>query len=512
MSVINDDIDFRALSQDKWEDLCFDILFYEYPGLKRVDGSGGDGGVDAYVGEFSNPDIIFQFKHFKNSFGKPQKREVARSFNVAAAHGLSHWILVCSENPTPAMQVWLDEFKSEHGDVKIEYILGSEMRARVINRPKVRKQYFPNIQDTLEGLSSEEPHDPLAAAARDIRVYNDVLLDDRFKATVATDGDTETVVYSLKPWVKEPVPAFRLRAKTLQGAEAIERLVKEGCPLALSTDDVDFISLIDPSMHNAEIAEIKAFCLMPPHPASLRLFAGDDQARSYPLHVELRTIREGSEVRVRSNAEQNSSPITIEMAFRKTTPLQHCAVSISPRFIGKSVRQAARGARFLKRLFETKLLGIAEEDSDFEDVSFTTLDGFSDDLSWCLLGDLFNAIDAICRLFDINPIVTDAIDDPDFVSSMLEFGGKLLRNGEEIDGSISFGLSEENPDLREKAISHEQICVVVDQVWHGNVFGVACDADMRITANGLLELIESEQGDRFKVKGSYCHLIRTATS
>ena len=401
------------------------------------------------------------------------------------------------------MQAWLDEFKSGHGDVKIEYILGSEMRARVINHPKVRKQYFPNIQDTLESLSSEEPHDPLAAAARDVRVYNDVLLDDRFKATVVTDGDMETVVYSLKPWVKEPVSAVRLRAKTLQGAEAIERLVKEGSPLALSTDDIDFISLIDPSMHNAEIVEIKAFCLMPPHPASLRLFAGDDQARSYPLRVELRTIREGSEVRVRSNAEQSSSPIVIEMTFRKATPIEHCAVSISPRFIGKSVRQAARGARFLRRLFETKLLGIAEEDSDFEDASFTTLDGFSDDLSWRLLGDLFDAIDAICRLFDISPVVTDDINNPEFVSSMIEFGNKLLRRGEETDGSISFGIAEENVDLTNFALARERISLVIDQRWYGNVFGAHCEADMRIVAEGVLELAEPEPTSRFKITGTY---------
>lgn len=512
LSVISDDISFRALSQDQWENLCFDTLFYDYPGLKRVDGSGGDGGVDAYVGEFSNPEIVFQFKHFKNSFGKPQKREIEKSFNAASvAHSLSHWILACSENPTPAMQAWLDEFKVEHEDVEIEYILGSEMRARVINHPKVRKQYFPNIQDTLESLSSETPHDPLAAVARDVRVYNDVLLDDRFKATIITDGETETVVYSLKPWVREPVPAVTLRAKTFEGAEAIERLIKEGSPLALSMDDVDFISLIDPSMHGAEIVAVKGFCQVPANPASLRLFAGDDPTKSYPLHIELRTIREGSEVRVRSNAGQDSALVTIEMTFRKTMPLHRCSVSLTPRLIGKTVRQAARGARFLRRLSETKLLGIAEENSDFEDASFTTLGDFSADLLWCYLGDLFDSIDAICRLFDINPIVTNTIDDPAFASSMLEFGAKVLRNGKEIDGSISFGLNEESPDLREKAIAHEQICVVIDQVWHGVVFGVACDAEMRTTAKGLLELVELDQGgDRFRVKGTYCHFIQTA--
>ncbi|MEF2593253.1 MAG: restriction endonuclease [Eggerthellaceae bacterium] len=207
MTVINDDIDFRALSQSQWEELCFLILIHEYPGLKRVDGSGGDGGIDAYVGEFSAPKIVFQFKHFKNNFGAPQKRQVKESFSkTSTRHEVIHWILVCSEDPTPKMQIWLDEFKAEHRGVKIEFIFGSEMKAKVIDLPKVRKQYFPNIQDSLESLHSEKAHDPLAAAARNVKLYNDVILDDRVTATVTTDGGKETVVYSLKPWVKEPVP------------------------------------------------------------------------------------------------------------------------------------------------------------------------------------------------------------------------------------------------------------------------------------------------------------------
>ena len=47
---------------------------------------------------------------------------------------------------------------------------------------------------------------------------------------------------------------------------------------------------------------------------------------------------------------------------------------------------------------------------------------------------------------------------------MLEFGRKVMRVGTEIEGSVSFELSEENADLEEKAAAHEQICVVVDQV------------------------------------------------
>lgn len=513
MSVTNDSIDFRALSQDQWEDLCFDTLVFEYPGLRRIDGSGGDGGVDAYVGEFSSPDIIFQFKHFKKGFGAPQKKEIERSFNTASgSYDLPHWILVCSEDPTPAMQNWLDEFKTKRNGTKIEYILGSEMRAKVINHPKVRKQYFPNIQDTLESLSSEPPHNPLAAAARDVRVYNDVLLDDRFTATVTTDGETETVVYSLKPWVKEPVPAVKLRIKTPQGAQAVEGLIKEGHSFELGTDDIGLTSLIDPSLHDADIVSIKAFSLPQTHPAALSIFAGDDPAKSYPLHIELKTVREGSEVLVRSNAGQNTAPIAITMTFRQAAPLKNCTVSIAPRFMGKTVRQAARGARFLRRLDETKTLGIAEENSDLEDASFMALGDFSDDLPWRYFGDLFDAIDATCRLFCINPTVTEEIDNPDFVASMLEFGRKVMRVGTEIEGSVSFELSEENADLEEKAAAHEQICVVVDQVWNGMVFGEACSADVRIAAKGLLEQVDSDQGNLFKIVGSYYYYIQAASN
>lgn len=513
LSVFNDDIDFRALSHGQWEDLCFLTLCQEYLGLKRVDGSGGDRGVDAYIGRFSAPEIIFQFKHFKNSFGKPQKTEIARSFAAASnAFNFSRWILVCSSDPTPAMQAWLDEFEAEHDGVKIEYIFGSEMRAKVINCPKVRKQYFPNIQDSLESLHGERAHNPLVAAARNIKLYNDILLDDRFTATVTIDGDTETIVYSFKPWVKKPIPAIKLYPKTAQGAQAVGGLIKEGRPFVLSTDDLDFTSLIDPLVCDREIAEISAFCQVSPNPTSLSLYAGDNPTQSCSLCVELKTVREGSDVLVRSNIDQNSAPVVFEMEFSKIDLLRNCKVSVTPCFIGKTVRQASRGARFLRCLSETKLIGIAEANSDFEDATFASLDDIENDAAWRLSGDLFDALDVICRFFGINPIVTDAIEDPDFVSSMLEFGSKLLRNGEKIDGAISFGVDKDNPDFLNRAMANEQICLVVDQVWHGDVFGVRCEANMRIAAKGVLELADSERKNRFRVKGSYCVYLQAVSA
>ncbi|MEF2593254.1 MAG: hypothetical protein U0M51_01755 [Eggerthellaceae bacterium] len=289
-------------------------------------------------------------------------------------------------------------------------------------------------------------------------------------------------------------------------------MIEEGRPFTLSSDHIALTSLIDPSLSGDDIVEISAFCQVPPRPASLIFYADDDSASSYPLHVELKTIREGADVLVRSNAAQKAAPVVFEMEFLEADPLRNCKVKITPQFVGKTVRQAVRGARFLRRLSETKLIGIAEECSDFEDASFTPLDDWRDVPLWQLHGGLFDAIDAICRLFGINPIVTDDIDNPDFICSMIEFGSILLRREEETNGSISFGVAEESVGFTRHAIARESISLVIDQGWRGNVFGVHCEADMRITAKGVLELAEPGTTNRFKITGAYRIYVQAASA
>ena len=52
---LKDDIDFRTLDESRWEELCYQVLHARNPCLETINGSGGDEGIDAYIGDFENP-------------------------------------------------------------------------------------------------------------------------------------------------------------------------------------------------------------------------------------------------------------------------------------------------------------------------------------------------------------------------------------------------------------------------------------------------------------------------
>lgn len=75
MAELKDDFDFNTLDPDRWENLCFALVHAKNPLVRTVNGHGGDEGIDAYVGSFGEPIEIYQFKFFKNSFGKSQVKQ-----------------------------------------------------------------------------------------------------------------------------------------------------------------------------------------------------------------------------------------------------------------------------------------------------------------------------------------------------------------------------------------------------------------------------------------------------
>ena len=56
---------------------------------------------------------------------------------------------MCSKDPTPEAMRALDALKDEYSDVDIEYHFAAEIAAMLIDSPKVRKEFYPNIQDQL---------------------------------------------------------------------------------------------------------------------------------------------------------------------------------------------------------------------------------------------------------------------------------------------------------------------------------------------------------------------------
>lgn len=71
-----------AGAREQFEHLCADLIRAECAGAREVRCQSGDGGVDVYIGDWSDPKgiSVFQVKYFPMALGLSQKDQVRRSF------------------------------------------------------------------------------------------------------------------------------------------------------------------------------------------------------------------------------------------------------------------------------------------------------------------------------------------------------------------------------------------------------------------------------------------------
>ncbi|WP_019239053.1 MULTISPECIES: restriction endonuclease [Enorma] len=512
MTALKDDKEFRSLDDARWEDLCYLLFKEEYGGLRRVNGSGGDDGIDAYVGDFVNPSIVFQFKFFPNGLGKKQVRQIKSSLETVLEKrpGIDRWILVSSADPTPDAQLALDGLFAEHSGVEIDFFGESEMRHKLIRRPAVRRTFYDDGMETLKGVLSLEGMDPLKRASEGVRIYNEAVVDERLVATVTTDGKTTIIAYSLHPDFADSPLKFTMRLKSKKGVEAYNSLVRRGMPAELSAEDVE-LDISDLPGVGADEGELQRLEIIPqinPRPSMLRFYASEELGNSQALFVELRTTSEGSAHVVRSNAIQKNAPVRFEinipLATREDGATGTRIINITPQLIGNKVSVALKGARFLAQLSQTKRLGISNPDEEVTDAIFATLGGIDEDGIWAHQLEYIEAVERVCRFFDIDPAIDDNLNDEEFFLFVMRTAERIRTQGSELDGTTTFSLSELNPNFIRSVNGKEAISLVADMDWSGSMFGTEVNARIRIVASGV-PTVENVGGDKWTlaVKGSY---------
>ncbi|HWZ50785.1 MAG TPA: hypothetical protein VNW54_04910 [Granulicella sp.] len=75
----------RELSKDQFESFIHQLLMAKYPGaeIKRVDGAGGDEGIDSFLGLLRVGAAIWQSKHFSGRIKIAQKKQILKSIKAA---------------------------------------------------------------------------------------------------------------------------------------------------------------------------------------------------------------------------------------------------------------------------------------------------------------------------------------------------------------------------------------------------------------------------------------------
>lgn len=519
MTTLKDDREFRSLDNARWEDLCYLLFREEYVGLLRVNGSGGDDGIDAYVGDFASPSIVFQFKFFPSGLGKKQVRQVKESLETVLEKrpGLDRWILASSADPTRDAQLALDDLFAEHPDVKIDFLGEGEMKHKLIRHPAVRRAYYDDGMETLKGILSLEGMDPLKRASEGVRIYNDAVVDERFVATVTTDGKTTITDYSLHPDFVDSPPKFTMRLKSRTGVEAYSRLVRLGTSVELSAEDVelDVSDLPGAGTDEGELQWLKIIPRTDPRPSQLRFYSSEELGKSQTLFVELRTTSGGSERVIRSNANQKNAPVQFEMniplATREDGATGAETINITPQLIGNRVSVALKGARFLAQLSQTKRLGISGPDGDVVDATFVTLAGIDEGGAWTHQLRYIEAVERVCRFFGIDPTIDDTLNDEEFFLSVMRTAERMRTSGIELDGTTAFSLSEPDPDFMRSARDRDAISLVADMDWLGSMFGTEVSARIRVVASGIPSLESvGENSWTLTVKGSYqCFIAKS---
>lgn len=99
------------------------VLRRRYSDLQSMDGSGGDGGKDAYRWSAEGR-IVFEIKSFTGRVTQSQRRQIRRSLETAARNHpeIAQWILVVRINPTPAEDTWFHQkLAPDFPTIKLEW-------------------------------------------------------------------------------------------------------------------------------------------------------------------------------------------------------------------------------------------------------------------------------------------------------------------------------------------------------------------------------------------------------
>jgi hypothetical protein len=147
----------KEISSDTFEKLSYQILAARYPGagISRVDGTGGDRGVDLFSGALVNGPAIWQCKYFPNGVKDVERRQVVKSLETAIENfAPKRWTLMLPIDLNSTEFEWFQKLQADYSDrTSIELFAASDFVRELIERRNIRDVVFPGaVFDTVAFL------------------------------------------------------------------------------------------------------------------------------------------------------------------------------------------------------------------------------------------------------------------------------------------------------------------------------------------------------------------------
>jgi hypothetical protein len=143
-------IPWGRYSADQVEDLVAALLLREYPGGERMDGAGGDDGIDVLV-PVSGGIHVFEIKSYRERLKPVQKRAIEKSARTAAEKNLDMvaWTLVLPLDHTPGERRWMNQDLASVAGVPVDWMGRTRLEAGLARRPDLVRYYAPGSVEHL---------------------------------------------------------------------------------------------------------------------------------------------------------------------------------------------------------------------------------------------------------------------------------------------------------------------------------------------------------------------------
>ncbi|MFJ3299279.1 tetratricopeptide repeat protein [Streptomyces bacillaris] len=142
------------MRRSRWEELAQDRMAFEdgvaallgmvYPGLRRVNGEGGDRGVDAVLELPDGDRHVFQIKSFTERLNAGRRRKIQSSLDRAAQRGPTRWTLVLPLDLTPGEWDWFDRLREVYS-FPLELHGLCELKAMSLKHPAIEGLFHVSL-------------------------------------------------------------------------------------------------------------------------------------------------------------------------------------------------------------------------------------------------------------------------------------------------------------------------------------------------------------------------------
>jgi hypothetical protein len=257
------EIQWTRLSGKTFEDMVACLLSHQNPDIRRIDGSGGDGGRDC---QFDALDGLhaYEMKGFPGGrMGKAQRRQVARSLATARLLNPVEWVLIVPIDHTEGEKAWFEKL----GDglpFPIHWRGKMWLDLEFAQRPFIANYYLGDTRseviDILRELQKEQGAltngipDAMSRIAALVTRANE--LDPHYRFKITSDGRTTSVTIIpayVGAEIDRPITVkaeFRIPTTTAEGrakAEEFQRALDFGTPVELSGDLVPYVIIDAPA-------------------------------------------------------------------------------------------------------------------------------------------------------------------------------------------------------------------------------------------------------------------------